>query len=368
MGALDRSTIATDASSTSKVTTKPGTVTTYHTSTGVASPAIGPTFPAASPKEMYYSSLGKPYPPCPGDPSNPSFPATPICPDISGNFPSTPWDPNAKWTGQTTFSTTASTYTLAPGTLNKDIYCPDVCIVTRYEANPPPPPVTGLIFIPNNSDFKDASCPIGYVQVTDFNMQPAITHIQVKDKLYGPFTTETELNEYKNNPQLYECSVFINPNNLHGPLLNPAAISDRQYAVNAANSVDPNLPCSDAVAGGVRGNDWVGQTLDKDTSINGLVGQWISQWTYSDFDANPTDCTPGNIFGCDFFSFEPHDTYCAGPTNPGWGSGVPHRDRFHHFYLYEHCRMSNGGGYFYTDTYQAASHLCTRIKPAWQPE
>lgn len=359
MGALDRSTIATDSTTTSKIISKPGTVNTYRPGTTV-------TAPDTSTINELYDPTGKLYPPCPGDPSNTSnnIPQTPFCPGINGWPSNTPWDPNAYWNGTSTYAQAAN----VSGTQiyrNKDIYCPDNCIVTRYEQNPPTGPVTGLILA---SNFQDASCPAGYVQVTDFNPRPAIVHMDLPQVIHGPFSSTAALNEYKNSPTVYDCSIEYDPtSDPSSPNNIPMSATEgsRQHAVNYSYP-KPNqgTKCSDKVDGGVRGKDLWYITDDVDMPIDGNIGQWVSLWTWTPYDnADNANCFPSDITKCGIDSHNIYDSDCSGAPS---GSGIEHRDVYYHYYLWERCVPKMLSSNFYTDAYQAASHLCTRIKPAWQ--
>lgn len=341
MGALDRSSIATDSATTSKVITKPTTVP-QRTSTQVSAPDI-------QAHNEKYDANGIAYPPCPGDPFNPSFPRIPICPNINGWPSNIGFDPNGKWG--------SSIY------LNKDVYCPDTCTVTRFinPAATPPDPVVGLVLI-NSTDFQEANCPAGYIQVTDFNRQPAIAYIVMPDKVYGPFATSAELNKYKNNPKVYDCDVYVHPTDPAQPRFTPTS-SNRTLA---SNYPKPNQPvqdrgCSNNIArAGVKGDDGQ-QTWDTQMTIKGYLGKWVSAWSWSTFDGNPSICH--DLFTCGYNSYSIYDYNCTGAH---FSSGEDHRDDWNHYYMWIHCRAKISEGYFFTESYQPASHLCTRVKPAWQ--
>lgn len=358
-----------DSANTTTANTRPGTITPYYPGQSMigGSNGINDSF---NPNAVY--------PPCPGDPSNPSTGiSSPMCPDINGI-----WPQNIAYLinllANYTYNVANGTYTFA------QLLCPDICITTRASSPAPPSNITSPYPV---TSFQTASCPAGYDVIAQFNPQPAIVNITAPQQLYGPFSSQAALNVYKNNPA-YSCSIqylaydtvfSISGSPFYGSPPNVPGINSSIIVGPVDNGVIPNTNgkhliltgnasygtsnpyCSTSNANPTYAASDSPPPYGTDMLINGNIGQYIPDWTYTPFNNNPTQSNIAADYGS--YSFNIADTTCTGLAT--W-SGTFHKDIYYHYYRWEYCRPATITGWYYTSSYIPASLVCARRKPAWQ--
>ena len=321
------------------------------------------------------------YPSCPGDPSG-GWPFIPICPNVNGKYPVGYEFMNVIGPLQSPSN---------PSMTQAQAFCPDYCTSTRVSSPAPPPIVTSFIAV---TSFQTESCPVGYVSIADYNMQPAIQYIDASSTLVGPFTSQAAYDGYRNNP-LYSCSVsYTTTNNANNAQTNTqvetSAITSfgpyNQPNVNVINHDGAAWSCSASQVAYQLGampstppsyyTDMLIQIPGGWSQANGnyakasacpagqsCIGQWIGNWTYSYFMRNWSCGTP---FICGLWSYDAASSCNSGGSSDTWG-GAQHKDIWWIFFRYERCKLAvPTSGWYYTPALEATSHVCARIRPVWQ--
>lgn len=342
--------------------------------------------------ELQFQTLGSTYPPCPGDPSNPNFPRTPSCPDINGAYPTgTTFNPNAIFSAASTYSAKSGS---SPSYTYAQVNCPDICITTRKSTpDNPATIVTEPILV---TSFQKESCPAGYIQKAEFNLQPAIVYIDVEQKLYGPFSSMDEFNSYNNNPA-FKCDVryvdyngpgsytmvlnfpavdqgiIPNTNGKHKIDLTAASLADNYknpYYMCSTNTAPPMKMAFGGTGVQTLKNYMLGtytgpdnKPFDENLMVNANVGQWIAQWEWEKFNYNPTLSTVPTDYGN--YSFAQSDTTCLG--NWTSSSQANHRDIFFYYYRWQRCIPAGPKAWYFVSKYEPTSLICSRVKPVWTP-
>ncbi|RDI45221.1 hypothetical protein [Aquicella lusitana] len=219
-----------------------------------------------------YSNL----PSCPGDPSNPSVAnQTPICPDINGNYP--------------------------PG--GSSATCPSLCTVTRKVVDQTIGSVTQVL------STQSPICPVGYAQVTQFNMQSEVTWNSNPPYASYPITASTYAAYVAAG---YQCDAYY---------------GGQDVRCDTADS------------------SWH-HSLNSNTSIGGFYGYYSDRWKSKCYYKSPSGCK-NKVVASD----------CEWPES--W-----YDRKFYYNYYYYRCRPP--AGLYYTSNKSPASLVCSIIRPEWK--
>jgi hypothetical protein len=299
---------------------------------------------------------------CPGDPSaGTSVPAFPICPDINGNVTPNPLYPDfTTAVAANPMAIYPNVYTTPTGQIYNVTYlqafCPEYCTSTRISSPAPSLPINAVQPV---TSFQTASCPDGYFEVASYNLQPAIQFMQTPQQIYGPFGDWNEYNSYKNN-SAYRCSIFLVAYNYEIIPLSIQPTGAPYYNTTFVNTGsiqadgNPETTCQYESRACYVASDYFSYP-NYDTMIQGKIGRWVPQWTWTPYWNNRTAwCGIGTA---NSYS----NSTCTTPID----ATFPHYDKYYHYARFQRCQFAQASGWFYTTALVPATRVCARNKAQW---